>query len=149
MINIDQIKQLREETSISISECKKALEESGGDSEKAKQILREWGKDVAQKKQERETGEGLVEGYLHQTGRVGSLVAVRCETDFVARSDEFKNLCHELAMQVAFAEPDDVESFLGQEYIKDSARTVGDMVNEYIAKLGENIVIERFVRFHI
>ncbi|HZX50324.1 MAG TPA: translation elongation factor Ts [Candidatus Paceibacterota bacterium] len=146
---VEQIKELRELTGISIAECKKALEEAGGNAEKAKALLKEWGKEVAAKKQERATGEGLVVSYIHGTGKVGSLVAVKCETDFVARSDDFKNLCHELALQIASMEAENVEELLSQEYIKDSGKTIADVINEAIAKLGENIVVDRFVRFRI
>jgi len=149
MVSIDLIKELREITGISISECKKALEEAEGDMEKAKKLLREWGREVAEKKEEREVGEGLVVSYVHSTGRIGSLVAVKCETDFVSRSDDFKNLCHELALQLAFMDAENVEEFLSQEYIKESGKQIKDIIQEAIAKLGENIVVERFVRFHI
>ena len=148
-ISIGQIQKLREETGISISECKKALEEAGGDVEKAKALLREWGKEVATKKQAREVLAGLVSSYVHGTGKIGSLVAVRCETDFVARSGDFKNLCHELALQVASLEAESVDDLLGQQYIKDPARTVKDVIEEYVAKLGENIVVEKFTRFSL
>ncbi len=149
MVMIDQIKELREVTGISILECKKALRESGGDMEKAKTLLRQWGKEVAEKKQERPAGEGLVASYVHNTGKVGSLVIVKCETDFVARSDDFKYLSHELALQAASLEAENVDDFLAQQYIRDPSRTVKDVVGEYIAKLGENIVVEKFVRFSL
>ena len=113
MVGIDQIKQLREETGISISECRKALQQAHGDVEKAKNILREWGKEVAEKKHAREVGEGLVESYTHPTGKLGSLVAVRCETDFVARSDDFKNLCHDPFQLHSVADPLTKTYFIG------------------------------------
>ena len=149
MASIDQIKELREATGISVAECKKALEEAGGDMAKAKEWLRQRGKEVAEKKQDRETGEGLVTSYVHGTGKVGSLVAVRCETDFVARSEDFQNLCHELALQAASMEAENVEDLLAQEYIKDSSKTIKELIEEGVAKLGENIVVERFARFRI
>ena len=149
MATVEQIKELREMTGISISECKKALEQAGGDIEKAKSLLREWGKEVAQKKQSREVLAGLVSSYVHSTGKIGSLVAVKCETDFVARSEDFKNLCHELALQVASLEAESVEELLGQQYIKDAGKTVKNVMEEYVAKLGENIVVERFARFSL
>ena len=149
MATLEQIKELREITGISISECKKALEEAEGNIEKAKALLRKWGKEVAAKKQTREVAAGLVSSYVHGTGKVGSLVAVKCETDFVARADEFKNLCHELALQVASLEAESVDDLLGQQYIKDPARTVKDVMEEYVAKLGENIVVEKFARFSL
>ena len=149
MAILEQIKELREQTGISILECKKALEAAGGDMEKAKAVLREWGKEVATKKQTREVSAGLVSSYVHGTGKIGSLVAVKCETDFVARADDFKNLCHELALQVASLDAENVDDLLAQQYIKDPARTVKDMIGECVAKLGENIVVEKFARFSL
>jgi len=117
--------------------------------ERAKALLKEWGREVAVKKQERQVGEGLVASYVHGNGKIGSLVAVRCETDFVARSDDFKNLCHELALQIASLEAENVEELLLQQYIRDPGKTVRNVIEEAIAKLGENIAVEKFVRFHI
>jgi elongation factor Ts len=149
MATIDQVKELREATGISISECKKALEVAGGNSEKAKELLKKWGKEVAEKKQTREVGEGIVASYLHSTGKLGALVDVRCETDFVARSPEFKTLCHELALQIASMNPENAQELLGQPYVKDPSRQVQDVLNEYIARLGENIVVKQFSRLEI
>lgn len=149
MATIDQVKELREATGISISECKKALEVAGGNIEKARMLLKAWGKEVAEKKQERETGEGVVEAYIHSTGKLGALVDVRCETDFVARSPEFKALCHELALQVASMNPQNTEELMLQPYVKDPSRQVQDVLNEYIARLGENIMVQHFSRLEI
>jgi len=149
MATIEQLKQLRAETGISINECKKALDEAGNDVGKAKLLLKEWGKEVADKKQAREVGEGLIDAYLHPTGKVASLVDIRCETDFVAKSDDFKLLVHEVAMQIASMDPENVEELFSQQYIKDSSKTIQDLVQEAIAKLGENIVVQRFERFEI
>ena len=149
MVSIDQIKELREQTGISISECRKALTESDGDIDKARILLKEWGKDVAQKKQAREVDEGLIDAYLHTNGKVGVLIDVGCETDFVAKTDDFKSLVHEFAMQVASMKPEDVPELLEQQYIKDSSKTIQDLLGETVAKLGENIVIQRFTRFEI
>ena len=104
---------------------------------------------IAQKKQAREAGEGLIETYLHPTGRVGALLDVRCETDFVARSADFKSLCHELALQVASMNPETTEELLKQPYIRDPSKTMKDVITETIAKLGENIIVKRFSRFEI
>lgn len=147
--SIDQIKRLREETGLSITECKKALEESNGDAEQAKQALKQWGKKVAEKKQAREVREGLIASYVHGGGKIGVLVDMRCETDFVARSDDFKELSREIALQVASMDPSSVEELLTQPSIKESSRTVKELVSDFIAKLGENIVIHRFSRFQI
>ena len=149
MTTIDQVKELREATGISISECKKALEVAGGNSEKARVLLKEWGKEVAEKKQARAVGEGIVVSYLHSTGKLGALVDVRCETDFVARSPEFKTLCHELVLQVASMNPENAQELLVQPYVKDPSRQVQDVLNEYIARLGENIVVKQFSRLEI
>lgn len=149
MITIEQIKQLREETGLSISECKKALEKANGNVQIAKEELRKLGIEVAQKRKLKEAGEGLVESYIHTTGKLGAIIDVRCETDFVARSPEFKALCHELAMQVASMDPGSVQELLEQPYIKDPSRQVKDIVTDAIAKLQENIVIKRFSRFEI
>lgn len=146
---MNQLKQLREETGISVAECKKALETAQGDMGKAKELLKEWGKHVAQKKEERQTAEGLIESYVHSTGKTGVLVEVRCETDFVSKTDDFKNLCHELALQIVSMGAETVEELLSQQYIKDSKKDVRGLITQAIAKLGENIVVERFVRFEI
>lgn len=146
-VNLQQLKQLREETSASIADCRKALEESNNNYQKALEWLRKHGMERAEKKAERKTAQGLIDAYIHQNGRVGALVEVLCETDFVARTEEFKHLAHEIAMQVAAMNPKDVDSLLKQEYIRDSSKTVSNLVKETIAKLGENIVVKRFQRF--
>ena len=148
-IDIRDIKRLRDETSTSIADCRRALEESGGDYNKAIVWLRKHGIEKAEKKADRKTGQGLVDSYIHQNSKVGALVSVLCETDFVARTSEFKHLVHEIAMQVASMNPKDVETLLKQEYIRDNSKTVGDLVKEAIAKLGENIVVSKFSRFVI
>ncbi len=145
-ISAQQIKELREKTQAGFSDCKMALEESKGDMKKAEEILRKKGFEKAAKKSDRETGQGLVESYVHQTGKVGVLVSVLCETDFVARTDEFKHLAHEVAMQIAAMNPKDIEALLKQEYIRDGSKTINDLVTETIAKLGENIKISDFKR---
>ena len=111
--------------------------------------MREWGRDVAAKKQELEGGEGVIDSYMHATGKVGALIDVGCEPDSVAKADDFKNLVHELAMQVVSMNPENVEELLGQSYIKDSSKSIKDLIAESIAKLGENIVVQRFKRFEI
>ena len=148
-VPIQRLKQLREETGISLAECQRALQQARGDLAKAKNILQGWGREVALKKESRAAKEGLIESYVHATGKLGVLVEVRCETDFVARSPDFKFLCHELALQAASMNPGDVNDLLSQEYIKDPGKTVKDLIVDYIAKLGENIVVERFVRFEM
>ena len=148
-ISVDDIKKLRKMTGAGIADCRKALEEAGGDLKKAQELLRGWGIEKAVKKADRKVGAGMVETYVHAGGRVGAMVELRCETDFVARTDEFKNLIHELAMQVAAMDPADVSELLKQEYIRDSTKTVDELVKETIAKVGENIQVKRFVRFEL
>lgn len=148
-VDLNLLKRLRNETRASIADCRKALEETNGDYKKAVEWLRKHGLEKAEKKSTRATSQGLVESYIHQTGRVGSLVEVLCETDFVARTEEFKNLAHEIAMQVASMNPKDIDSLLKQEYIRDSSKTIESLIKEAISKLGENIVVKEFKRFEI
>lgn len=161
-ITVNHIRALREETGAGVMDCKKALEEAQGDLEKAKEILRDKGMATAARKASRVTNEGLVEAYIHSGGRVGALVEVNCETDFVARTQEFRQLAHDLAMQVAAMSPLYLDSqdmpeaeerdpqevcLLQQAFIKDPAKTVQDLINEVVARVGENIRVRRFARF--
>ena len=148
-IDIEEIKKLRVSTGASIADCRIVLEESRGDPKKALELLRARGFEKAVKKADRATSQGLVESYIHQNGRVGALVEILCETDFVARTDEFKNLVHEICMQVAAMNPKDVSALLKQEYIRDNSKTIENLIKEAIAKLGENIVVKRLQRFEI
>jgi len=148
-VNVADIKKLREKTKAGIADSRKALEDAGGDFKKAEELLKSWGTDIAAKKADRVVGSGLVETYIHGGGKVGAMVEVNCETDFVARTDEFKNLAHEVAMQICAMDPKDVEELAGQEYIRDSGKKVDDLVKEAIAKVGENIKIKRFIRFEL
>lgn len=149
MVDIELLKKLRNETSVSLADCRKALEESRNDYKKALEWLRKNGLEKAAKKSDRETPQGLIESYIHQNGRVGALVEISCETDFVARTDVFKSLVHEICMQIAAMNPKGVSVLLKQEYIRDSSRTIEELVKEAIAKLGENIVVKRLQRFEI
>jgi elongation factor Ts len=193
-ITAEMVKELRERTGAGMMDCKKALVDAGGDMEKAAVILRERGLAAAAKKASRIASEGLVESYIHLGGRVGVLIEVNCETDFVAKTDEFKQLVRDLAMQVAASKPmcvrreevpaDAIEQereiyrqqalnegkpekvidkivdgrlekfyqqvcLLEQPFIKDQDKTVGDLVTEKVAKLGENISVRRFARFEL
>lgn len=148
-ISVDDIKKLREQTGGGVADCRKAIEEAKGDLKKAAELLRSWGIDKAVSKSDRVVGAGLVETYIHANGKIGAMVEINCETDFVARTDDFKKLCHEVAMQVSAMDPKDVEDLLKQDYIRDSARKVGELVKETIAKVGENIVVKRFMRFEL
>lgn len=147
--NINQIKQLRDETGLSIVECKKALEESEGDREKAIETLKKSQKILVSKKSEEEAKEGLIETYSHSNSKIGVLIEINCQTDFVAKNQEFKNLAHNLAMQIAATDPSDIKALLEQPFIKDQNKTIGDLISEYIAKLGENIKVSRFIRYQI
>ena len=162
-ISLDLIKELRERTGAGVMDCKRALQETGGDLEKAERYLAEQGIASAEKKAHRETAQGLIESYVH-AGRIGAVVEVNCETDFVARTPEFQNLVHELAMQVVATNPrvvaqedlpEDADGppaetvLLEQPYIRDQSRTVRQLVNETIGKTGENIQVKRFARFEL
>lgn len=149
MSSIDLIKQLREETGIGVMDARKALEESGGDMEKAKQWLSLHAVAKAAKKADRTTGEGVIASYIHQTGKIGVLVKLGCETDFVARTADFQQLGKELAMQVASMNPENVAELLGQEWIRDPKKTVKNLLEEHVAKVGENIKILEFVRMSL
>lgn len=194
MISIEKLKQIRQETDVSLAECKKALEESGGDIEQAKEILRKWGKSLAGKRADHEASEGIIDSYIHANKKIGVLLKIACESDFVARSKEFQTLAHELCLQIAASKPlflkeDDIPedflvgerkiyqeqfknsgkpqkiideiiegklkkykeevSLLSQPWIKDEAKTIKDLINEYISKIGENIIIKKFARYEI
>lgn len=149
VIDVKLIKQLREESQASIADCRKALEESGGDYKKAQDWLKKRGAEIAQKKADRETAEGVVESYVHGNGKIGVIVSVLCETDFVARTDEFKKLAHEIAMQISAMNPKDVDTLLAQEYIRDSKLTIEDLIKEAIGKIGENIKVREFFRIEL
>ena len=146
---MQDVKKLREETGARILDCKKALEEAQGDMEQAKQVVAEKDLARAEKKQGRETKEGYVASYVHNTGKVAALVEVQCETDFVAKNDNFRTMVRNLAMQVAAMNPDSVEELLEQDYIKDPAQDVETYFKSVSGKIGENMVVARFVRFEV
>ncbi len=149
MVNIDQIKKLREETEVSISECKGALTKAKGDFQKAKEILREWGKDFAKKKIGKEAKEGIIESYIHSNKKIGVMIELCCQTDFVAKNPDFQKLAHELTLQITAINPSEETPLFDQLWIKDETKTIKELVDEYVAKLGENIIIKRFVRYEI
>ncbi len=149
MSQATDIVKLRKESGAGIMDCKRALEESKGNFAKAKDYLFKKGLDKAAKKMDRETGSGLVYAYIHHDGELGVLLKLACESDFVARTDDFKKLAHELAMQIASMKPKDIKELASQAYIRDSGKLVGDLVKEAIAKMGENIKIEEFCRLAI
>jgi elongation factor Ts len=194
MVTIDQIKQLREETGSAPTQIKKALEESRGNMEKARELLRIWGKNVSIKKVSREAKCGLIDAYLHPNAKTGVLLDIRCETDFVAKSPDFKNLAHEICLQIAAMKPlyvkeedipeefldgetkiykeqvagsgkpekiiaqiiegklkkyKDEISLLSQPWIKDDEKTIKDLIEDTVAKVGEKIEVKRFARYEI
>lgn len=194
MITADQVKKLRDKTLASMAECKKALEEAGGDFDKAWQILQRRGKQLAAKRAERETKQGIIDAYIHSNKKIGVLVELNCETDFVAKNEMFRGLAHELAMHVAAINPQYISTedipeeilwekkegymeefknsgkpeavinqiidgklkkfseeicLIEQIFIRNPEQKVKDLINEYIAKLGENIKVARFIRFEI
>ncbi len=161
-ISVESIKELRGLTGAGIMDSKNALQASNGDIAKAEEILREKGMASAMKRSARATNQGLVESYIHSGGRIGAIVEANCETDFVARTDDFKALAHDIAMQVAAMDPKYVDvadipdgtdenpeqvCLLQQAFIKDPSKTVQDLINEVVAKIGENIKVRRFSRF--
>jgi elongation factor Ts len=163
-ISADLVKQLRDETGAGVMDCKRALEDSGGNFESAKGLLREKGLAAVEKRSGREARQGVVETYVHGGGRIGVLVEVNCETDFVANTDEFRALAREIALQVAAMNPlgiseedmpkDDSRGpedlpLLAQPYVRDASRTIQELVRDTAAKTGENVVIRRFARFEL
>lgn len=148
-VDTSLITKLREKTGAGVIECRKALLEANGNLSMATNILKESGLLKIEKRASRETLQGLIEAYSHSGGKTASLIEVNCETDFVARTEEFKKLSHELAMQIASMNPENVEALLEQEYIRDPLQKVKDLINEVAAKTGENIRVRRFSRFAI
>lgn len=163
-VSTDMIKELRAKTGAGVMESKKALEETGGDIGKAEEILKQRGLAMAEKKATRVASQGMIDAYLHAGGRIGAMVEVNCETDFVARTDEFKELAHDIAMQIAATNPKYVSEgelpegstedpkevcLLSQPFIKDPSKTIQQLVTEKIAKTGENMKVRRFARFEL
>ncbi|MDP3999493.1 MAG: translation elongation factor Ts [bacterium] len=148
MVKPEDVQKLREMTGAGIMECKRALVDAGGDLDKAVVIIGERGLIKADKKAARETGAGLLESYVHN-GRVGVLLELRVETDFVAKSDPAKELVRNLAMHIAAMDPESVDALLAQPYVKDPNQTVESVIKQVIAKTGENIRVARFMRYQV
>jgi elongation factor Ts len=163
-ISASAVKELRDKTGVGIMDCKRALESCEGDMQRASEMLREKGLAIAEKRAARVASQGVVDSYIHAGGRIGVLVELNCESDFVARSDEFRALAHEISMQVAatspkYLSPDDVPAeeadkkeelaLLAQPSIRNASLTVQDLVNEKLAKYGEAIRVRRFVRYEL
>ena len=145
---MEDIAKLREMTGAGVVECKKALDEAAGDFDRAKDIIFERGIARAEKKSERATGAGLLETYIHN-GRVSVMLELRCETDFVARNEKFQALAHDIAMHIAAMDPATVEELYAQQYVKDPSMTVEELVKNLIGTIGENMKVEKFVRFEL
>lgn len=139
MTDPNLLKELRDETGLSFDKIKKALDEANGDRAAALQVLQSQAGAVAAKKADRAAKDGLVASYIHVNGKLGALVALACETDFVAKNDAFKALAHELAMHAAAMQPTDATEMLAQPFVKDPSLTVQDVINQAVQKLGENI----------
>lgn len=174
-MSTELVKELRQLTGAGVMDCKRALDEAGGNLAKASEILRQQGLAKAEKKMGREAGQGIIHTYIHAGGRIGAMIELNCETDFVARTDDFKNLAHDLAMQAAavpprFVNADEVSDearqagiaefgdekrfleasvFLSQPFIKEPRRSIEDVVRDAIARVGENIVVRRVARFEV
>lgn len=160
-VTIDQIKALRAETGAGVMDCRQALTEADGDVERARLILREKGVATASKRADKATSQGLIHSYIHG-GRIGVLVDLRCETDFVAKTEPFKELAHDIAMQIASMNPvavtaegipsdadDGAQALLDQEFIRDGSKTIEDRINDVIASIGERIEVARFTRYEM
>ena len=129
--------------------CQKALEEAKGDLNKAREILRKKGAEIAEKKAERQTGQGAIFTYVHHNRKIGAMVSLLCETDFVALNEDFKQLGNDIAMQVASIDPEDSKALLESSFIKDQNTTIEQLVKDNILKLGENITIGKFMCYRI
>jgi elongation factor Ts len=163
-ISIKAVKEVRDRTDVGILECKQALLESQGDVDAAVHRLKISGLALAERKRERSAGEGVIESYVHHNGRVGVLVEVNCETDFVARTDEFKKLAHDLAMQIAATSPQYISAeempedmdlnpqevcLLSQPFVREPGKVVQEIIAQTVAKMGENIRVRRFAKFEL
>lgn len=148
-VSMSDIKKLREKTGAGVMDAKKALEASEGDFKKAEEWVKQKGLARAEKKQDRETSEGFVAHYVHTNGKIAALVEIQCETDFVARNEEFRGMARDVAMQVASMKPENVEELLKQDFIRDGSTTIEDMVKAMSGKIGENMQVARFVRYEV
>ena len=149
MINAQQIKELREKTGVSMAVCKKALDEVGGDAEKALAVLQRESVKSAEKKADRILGSGVIEAYIHNNKKVGVILELKSESDFVSGNEEFRNLAKDIAMHIAASSPSDPNELTGQFYIKNPAVTVRELLNQAIQKFGEKIEVSKFVRYNL
>ena len=149
MITLELIKELRELTGAGVMDAKKALEETSGDIKKAQEIIKAKGLAKAESKADREVKSGKIYCYTHAGGSAAAMVEMACETDFVAGNEEFDNLCKEVAMQIVSMKPETVDELLAMPYVRDSSKTIDQLIKELIGKTGENIQIRRFARFKL
>lgn len=149
MITAQQIKELREKTGVSVSVCKYALEEASGDMEKALAVLQRESAKSAEKKADRILGSGVIEAYVHNNKKVGVILELKSESDFVSGNEEFRTLAKDIAMHIAASAPSDSNELLGQPYIKNPAVTIKELLNQAVQKFGEKIEISRFARYNL
>lgn len=149
MIDVELIKKLREETGAGVVDVKNALEQHGGDYDKAFKDLMEKGYAKATKKDDRDAKDGMVFSYIHSGGKVGSLVSLACETDFVAKTDVFQQLGKEIALQAATESYASVEEILNSDYVRDGSKKISDLITQAVAKLGEKIQLKNISRFDV
>ena len=148
-MNIEDVKKLRQETGAGITDCKQIYESAGEDFQKALAILKSQAAETAEKKSMRETKAGVIDAYIHGNGKAGVLMRVECETDFVAKNEDFKTAIHDIAMHIVAMSPANEEELLLQQFVKNPEITVKEYLNDLIAKMGENIKVEQFVRFEV
>ena len=149
MITAQQIKELRDKTGVSVSACKRALEEAGGDMEKALAVLQRESAKSAEKKADRALGSGVIEAYVHNNKKVGVIMELKSESDFVSGNEEFRTLAKDIAMHIAASSPSDPDELMGQSYIKNPAITVKELLNQAVQKFGEKIEISRFAKYNL
>lgn len=143
------VKNLREETGAGMMDCKKALDEANGNFQDAIEIVKQRGLAKAEKKSDRETKEGYISSYVHATNKVAAMVEILCETDFVARNEEFQAMAKDVALHVVATNPENVEALLAEEFIKDPSMTVEELVKGVSGKIGEKFVVNRFIRYEV
>jgi len=149
MITAQQIKELRDKTAVSVSACKKALEEASGDMEKALAVLQRESAKSAEKKADRALGSGIIEAYMHNNKKVGVMLELKSESDFVSGNEEFRILAKDIAMHIAASAPFDLNELMGQPHIKNPAVTVKELLNQAVQKFGEKIEVSRFVKYNL
>lgn len=148
-ISTEDVKKLRDETSVSIGKCKEALEEAGGDMEKAREILKSFSQAAAEKKSDRELAAGIIVSYIHSNGQMGTMLELNCETDFVAKNEDFVALANDLAMHITAMIPESREELLAQPFVKNPDNTVAQMVSQGTQKMGERIEIGAYTRMGV